>query len=64
MTLPEQSDMEIWECPTCGTQFAIGRGTAVLGAPLKCNSYGHEPVECEQKLVQAFPFTAKELGGQ
>ena len=51
---------EVWECPRCGTQFAIGHGTAVLAHAVTCSSYGHEPGECEQKLAQAFPITEQE----
>lgn len=63
MTDRSDSWHEVWECPRCGAQFAIGHGTAVLSGPMKCSSFGHEPVECEQKLVQAFPLTEREAFG-
>lgn len=42
---------QFWECPECGSQVAAGE-PAQLGPP-RC-SFGHSPVEMEQKTADAF----------
>lgn len=49
--------VEVCECPTCGTQIAIGeRGgiEARMTCPPTCSA-AHGPNEMEQKLTAAFP---------
>lgn len=59
--------LEVWECPRCLTQFAVAdTGVGGFGAPPVCSSLGHEhePVECEQKMVEAFPLSVEEMFGE
>lgn len=55
---------EVWECPRCGVQMAMGDRVDVasvsLGAPPLCD-FGHGATEMEQKLAAAMPFTPDEV---
>jgi hypothetical protein len=58
--------MEFWECPECGMRMGVeidgvGGPSTSLGEPPSCTSMGHGPVEMEQKLPEALPYSVDEM---
>ena len=49
--MTEEKLNQVWECPKCGTQFAMGDPARLH--PPTCQM-GHAPTEMEQKKPEAF----------
>jgi ribosomal protein L37AE/L43A len=50
---------EVWECPKCGAQVALGEKDAAARVSFTEPPYcalGHERTEMEQKFTEAMPF--------